>query len=148
MKRLGQGPIERDVRVLRVLLGKCGLAQPGGWLPFSAYGQLPGGPISAAGNPFAVTVPRALLVKSWDQRVNCMAPNDGSNYWRIQMAGSVTGTFAEVNTAALSPGVSSVLSVPNVNCQLPSSETHLYLYVFKVGSPGNMYMAAPCVFVV
>ena len=144
-KRLGQQPIAADVSLLRVLLGKCGLAQPGGWLPFSAYTLAI--PCSAAGNPFAATVPRQLTIKTWHQRVNVQTTNNGSNYWSVQLAGWTSGVITTINTSTLTAGVSSVISDTAIDTLLSASETGLYIYVAKVGSPGNMFMANPAVFV-
>jgi hypothetical protein len=146
--RLGQRPIEADVRTLRVLLGKVGLAQPGGWLPFVTYDVLLGSGIAANGNPFAVTVSRAFTVRTWHQWVYVATTNDGSNYWTIDLKrSSDNAVISTLNTSAISPDTKTVLSNAGIAAAISTSHLALYISVTKTGSPGAVYLYGPAVFV-
>lgn len=144
---LGQQPIEADVSLLRVLLGKCGLAQPGGWLPFATYEALPFN-ASTVSAYYSASLTRPCTVRTWHQAVYVATTNDGSNYWDLQLR-ELPGTsgLASLNTSAISPDTWSELSDTSVDLALTASYYAVYIRGVKVGSPGNLYLPAPAIFV-
>lgn len=150
-KRLGQQPIEADVRWLRVLLGKCGLAQPGGWLPFINY-QMLGGPISTPGWPFYGSISRSVRIKRWAQSVQVQTTNNSSNYWAMQLGKSgSSGSWVAIHTLytnAISPDTWAALAFSLDHAVAYPGYAQLGIYVEKTGSPGNIYLPSPAVFVV
>ena len=149
-RRLGEQPIEADVKWLRVLLGKCGLAQPGGWLPYTAYQVVPyniGGLCVA----FVATIPRDLTVRSWDQVFYVGSPNDGSNYWTLRLDFYRVGVIspASFTTAGYSPATWHRKTTSNIDTFVDSSTYYASrVYVItKTGSPGGLFLGAPAVFV-
>ena len=148
MKRLGQGPIEGDVRVLRVLLGRCGLAQPSGWLPFAAYSVLPYLSSTSGVDPFAVTISRSCTIQYWYQSVHVATTNNASNYWSLVLRRMSDGAVIQtLTTSAISASTWSVVSATDMADALTAAHVGLYIRVTKVGGPGALTMAAPAMFV-
>ena len=146
-RRLWQQPIAADVAWLRVQLGKCGLAQQGGWLPFSAYQLLPYNQ-STAGALYSASLSRAGTLRYWYQAAYVATTNDGSNYWTLQIRRLPgTNVIATLDTSALSVGTWSELSGTDLDIALDSAWYALYVNTVKTGSPGNLYLPSPAVFV-
>jgi hypothetical protein len=148
--RLGMQPIGRDVALLRVLLAKCGLAQPGGWAPFTSYQVVPynvGGPAVLFGSSLS----RSVTVRSWDQMCYVAAPNDGSNYWRFRLQAHRTGVLDihTFYTSAIGSASWYRLTVNDLSVSVNAATyTGLRVYVDKyAGSPGGLFMYSPAVFV-
>jgi hypothetical protein len=147
MKRLGQGPIEKDVSLLRVLLGKCGLAQPHGWLPFAVYQAVPYG-LTGNTNIYIATTSRNCTIRSWSQSVKVNTTNNGSNCWVLRLF-TLGGALliSEVNTAALTPTAWGVVSDTSIDYALSTSHLGVFLQAIQYGSPGPLYTGGPAVFV-
>ncbi|NIP97657.1 MAG: hypothetical protein GWO24_31190 [Akkermansiaceae bacterium] len=146
-RRLGQQPIEADVGLLRVLLGKCGLAQPSGWLPFTTKDYLPSNHSTSPANLFSGTIPRTMTIRSWFQGVYVATTNDGSNYWTIALVENDLTSIASLDTSGMSAGAWSVLSEAGIDTEVGASDVALMVRVTKTGSPGNLYLHGPAVFV-
>lgn len=145
MDRLGRRPISADVAKLRVLLGRAGLAQPSGWMPFTVYANMPYN-LSGTGYPFAVTLSRAITLRSWFQGVYVVTTNNGSNYWTVSLHKSDTTQITSFDTSALSADTWAILSDVGRADALTVSDVMLYVQVVKTGSPGNLHLAGPAVF--
>lgn len=136
-----------QVAALRVLLGKCGLAQPSGWLPFVTYGLDPENQ-SGTGTTCAITVSRAFTIRSWTQAVYVDTTNNGSNYWSFELKRvSDFTTIKTLNTSALSPDTWTVISDTAMALAVPKTYLGLYVHVSKTGSPGNWSSMGPAMFV-
>jgi hypothetical protein len=147
-RRLGQQPIEADVGLLRVLLGKCGLAQPGGWLPFATYQAVPHNVTTSGQDLFAGTLSRACTIRYWCQAVAVLTTNNGSNYWYFELRRmSDNVSIKALNTSTLSPGAWELLSSTDLALSLTTAHKGIYIRAYKSGSPGPLYMGAPAVFV-
>lgn len=147
-RRLGQQPLPADVGLLRVLLGKCGLAQPSGWLPFGIYQVLPGSGMTSNGNVFFVTVARAFTIRSWHQAAYVATTNNGSNYWTLTMTRlSDSATVETLSTSAMSAGAWTVLSSTEMDDAITTAHKGVFIATTKTGSPGALYLAGPAVFV-
>ena len=146
MRRLGQGPIERDVRALRTLLGKYGLAQPGGWLPFVAYNDPSG--ISADSNIFHCTLGRSMTVRHWKQAISVATANDGSNYWTVSLRKNESTTIASFTTAADTLNTWTLHQETAIDEALSGgTDLTLSIRAEKTGAPGNLFLSGPAVFV-
>lgn len=149
-RRLGQRPIDADISWLRVLLGKVGLAQPVGWLPFAAHQHLAYNQSASGESPFAVTIPRALTVMSWHIGVYVGGTNDGSNYWTMDLYKYDTSltVIDTLDTSAISGSTHTVLSEGDLRASIASSYILLGIRTTKTGSPGNLYLYGPAVFAI
>lgn len=146
MRQLGQGDLYRDAKAIRVALG---LGQPAGWLPFAVYTILPGSPMTTSPDyPFAVTIARAMTIRSWHQGVYVATTNNGSNYWTLDLLRwSDLGTLASLNTSAISADTATVLSSTGLSVAVATSYLSLLVRVTKTGSPGGLYAQGPAVWV-
>ena len=152
MKRLGQGPIERDVRWLRVLLGKCGLAQPSGWLPWAVYDPSRVGGSTVTGWPYGASISRSLTIRGIWQTFFVSTTHNSSNYWRfhyVELGTSGSYTFKILSTQ-YAGGANATLQVsdPAID-RAVSFPTRLALRLYQepIGSPGALWCYPPAVFV-
>lgn len=146
MDRLGQRPLTQDVRRIRVLLGKYGLAQPGGWIPFAAYEAL-GYNQSAESNVYSASIYRACTIKTWVQSLYVATTNNGSNYWTCALHRiSDLAVIASFTTAAESPDTWIRNVESGLDLAVPVSYVGLYVRMTKTGSPGNFYLMGPAIF--
>lgn len=150
MISLGQGSVWRDVRALRVALGKSGLGQPIGWLPFAAHQHLAYDQSASGQSPFACTVPRALTIISWHVGVYVGGTNDGSNYWTIDLYKYDTSltVIDSLDSAAISGSTHVVLSNGDLRATVANTYILLGIRTTKTGSPGNLYLYGPAVFAI
>lgn len=150
-RRLGEQPIGADVRLLRVLLGKVGLSQPGGWFPFSIYQSGKQYQATSAGWPFSGSLSRSLVVRSYFQTYYVATTNNGSNYWRfhlVELGASGSYTMKVLNSSAGSPDQTGQVSDTAINRSVVHpTRLALRVYIDKVGSPGTLYLYGPAVFV-
>ena len=147
-KRLGEQPIAADVAWLRVLLGKCGLAQPGGWLPFSVYQCAPHNMSASPLHPFSVSLSRAMVLRTWTQSLYVANPNDDSNYWTIRLRSWALGTtIHSFDTSGSGGGLALVFQSGAIDYGATvAGDRGLYIEVLKTGSPGGLYLFGPAVF--
>jgi hypothetical protein len=143
--------VESDVRVLRVLLGRCGLAQPSGWLPFMVYQTGKQYGADSAGWPFCAPLSRSATVRGWWQSYFIYTTNDASNYWRFHLVKIGPGVQSTIKVLNTNGGTyDNWQQVSDANLDHPiAAPTYVVLrmYIDKVGSPGALYLAAPAVFV-
>lgn len=118
-------------------------------LPFANYEYI-SKDITAAGNPFLATVPKAMTVVSWAQAIRVETTNNSSNYWTIslyRLIGAATALeIAKIDTARMSTGTWYNESV-TVNASILSTDLFLYVSVAKTSSPGGLRLAGPMVWV-
>lgn len=143
MKHLGQGDLYRDAKALRVALGG---GQPWGWLPFTAYESVPYN-LSANATIFVATIPRALTIRGWSQAIFVATTNDGSNYWSLILRKPGPTTLATLTTASASADTWTLLGDMSIGEAVTTGEVYLWIRAEKTGSPGNLYLGAPAVFV-
>ena len=122
-------------------------AQQGYLLPFGNSDVLGSG-ISANNGVFSTTVPGAITVASWLQSCYVATTNSGSAYWTVGLYRyqSSSTKIAEINTARISANTWTRFSL-TVNCAVPSTDLLIYIYATKTGSPGNLSLAGPMVWV-
>lgn len=145
-RRLGEQPIEADVRWLRVLLGRVGLAQPGGWLPFALYGAI-ANTITATVSVYSCTLSRPVLLRYWYQTYYVSSPNDASNYWTINMIRlSDATTIASFTTIAGGVATWTTDSQTGLGLSLTASHLAVYIRAVRTGSAGQLALMAPAVF--
>lgn len=137
-----------QIAELRVRLGGAGLAQPFGWLPFCIYQALPFGVTTSGQILFAVTVGRAIKIRTWHQAVYVGTTNNGSNYWTLQLVRLDTGApIKTLDTSGVSADVWNMLSDTAIDIDLSSSVWGLRMYANKTGSPGAFSVYSPAMFV-
>lgn len=148
IRKLGQQPITADLKILRVLLGKVGLAQPFGWVNFGNFDVLGLNISASSANVYMGTLPRACTVRTWHQAINIISPNDGSNYWTVRLNRlSDAGNVASFNTSALSAATWLSVATTSIDYAYDASKLALVIKVIKTGSPGNLHLPGPAVFV-
>jgi hypothetical protein len=140
--------VESDVRALRVLLGKCGLAQPSGWLPFTPNAQVPYNVTTSGLVLFACSVPRAFTVKTWGQGFYVATTNGASNYWTIALQKGGGGAISSFTTASYSANTWNRRAESNIEVPLTTADAWIRVYTAKTGSPGALFLAGPAVSVV
>lgn len=123
-------------------------SQQGYVLPFVTADVLPSGISTSAVSPFTATVPGALTVVSWLQTCYVATTNSASAYWTLALYRFQTSAvkIAEVDTSRISASTWTRLSV-TINAAVPSADLLLYIYATKTGSPGNLSVAGPMVWV-
>ena len=137
-----------ELAELRVRLGKSGLAQPFGWVPFSAADSLPSNVSTSPVTLYSATIYRALSLKTWYQAAYVATTNDGSNYWTIALVEADLTAITSVNTSAASADTWTMLSDTSVGGSVDRGDIGLLVRVTKTGSPGNLYLMAPALFAV
>lgn len=135
-----------QVAALRVLLGKSGLAQPSGWLPFAVYEMHPFNQ-GTDGAPYNATISRPFTIRHWAQGLHVATTNDGSNYWKLELRKADATVIHTLDSSAMSAGTTTLLRGSGINYAVATSVVGLYVQIYKVGSPGNYYAYAPAVFV-
>ena len=137
------------MRALRVLLGKCGLAQPGGWLPFACHAYLPNNVTQTGAWIYSVTISRPFTIREWIQCFAIGTTNNASNYWGVQLRRLDNNVSLKTfSTSSYSPGVWNRLEMRDLDIAVSESMKGIYLRIDKMaGSPGPISFTAPAVFV-
>jgi len=139
---------ERELSELRVRLGRSGLAQPTGWLPFTSADFLPGAGTTSAQTAFTTTLSRPCTVHYWYQNVYVATTNDGSNYWTLQLQRlSDSGVVSTLDTSGIAVATSANLSNTGIAGAVTKAHLGLAIEVSKTGSPGTLYLGGPAIFV-
>jgi hypothetical protein len=107
---------------------------------------------------FIATLTRNCDIDYWKQAFLCHGTNNSSNYWTVNLVKVVTGgsntTLATFNTYP-QPGVagswdlnteSSIPAINNVGNSTGQSPV-MFIQSIKVGSPGNLSLAGPAVYI-
>lgn len=121
------------------------------FLPFGVYTSTP--PLSANGAPYSASVDRIITLVKWTQSYFAIAPNDGTNYWQIDLivvtpgnVGTVVATFNTSSGYTSSTWARSIISsFSPVSTVDPSSYPLVYMLCTKVNNPGNLYLGGPIV---
>lgn len=122
-------------------------AMPGHmWLNWGIYTNF--NPLTAdLQQPYSATLDRTVTFISFHQEAYVVAPNDSSNYWKIQINRASDGAvIGEVKTNTSSAGALIHLSTTSFSIASAGVSDHsVYMYVRKIGSPGNLYIFGPSV---
>ncbi len=118
----------------------------GDYLYLSARGSLSGvttSPIELCGT----TLPRPLIAQNLRVAVYVAAPNNGTNYWTLELRGVKTSAaIKSVNTAAIAAATWTLLTAANAGVSVGDAETGITLVATKTGSPGALSVMPPVVY--
>jgi hypothetical protein len=120
-----------------------------GFLPFASYDATDLFDISAAGTLLASSLAQSCTLRYMYVSVYVATTNDGSNYWTINLKNQAGTTRATINTSS---GVSVATWTSKSHTGLSVSLTVaadklLYIECVKTGSPGNLSLGCPAVYV-
>lgn len=111
------------------------------YLPFGVYANI--SPFSGDAYPYSATIDRNMDFVKWSQGVFVVTTNNGSNYWNIRLINRGTGaTIATLNTSAGAPDTALLLTASALG-SFTTSANSVYMYCFKTGSPGLIYVFGP-----
>lgn len=117
-----------------------------GYLPFASLVSL--NAIGTAGGVLRASIGYGGYIRRWHQAVYVDTVNNGSNYWTIQLLCSIpSSTLLTLTTAAASANTWTLLASINQAVAINRSMVSLLVYVSKVGSPGELYLGGPAVYV-
>lgn len=122
-----------------------------GWLPFvTAAGHWN---ISAQSLAFIASVGFTGTIDYWHQAAYVSTGNDSSNYWTINLDISADGTtwtnVASIDTKALSSATTwTHLSTTGIDYDIDSSDIVIRVQATPTGSPGNLWLSCPAVYVI
>lgn len=110
-------------------------------LPWGVYAGV--GPFSANAVPYAASGGYTITLVSVTCGFYVATTNNGSNYWSITIDAKPSGTtIATLSTASASANTFAAVS-SSLSGTVASSDKMLRVVLTKVGSPGNIYFAAP-----
>ena len=140
--RLGEQDLFQDAAILRTLL--AGAA----WFPFGAWGVLPNNISASPSYAYAGTIGRAGTIKAWYQGWRVVTTNTGAHYWTISILRADTGAvLLSFTTAAGAPDTWTLNSMTGLSTAITTGMVDLYMVCDKTGTPGNLMLPAPAMFV-
>jgi len=118
------------------------------WLPFQTYTSH--SPISVDDSlPYSAAIDRAITYVKFTMVLFVATTNDGSNYWEIRLKVITTNALIEmIDTSAIA--VNTTVQVSSTSFDIAghnASNLGLLIGCIKVGSPGNLYIYSPVLFV-
>jgi hypothetical protein len=117
-----------------------------GLLPFTTYQ----GTYNLSGNTYVCvhTIDRDGMITRWAQMWVVATTNNASNYWTITVRRMDTfATLMSFTTAYGSPGAWTRYSSGTLSIPIATSMKGIDIYVTKTGSPGNLSLGHPAIYV-
>ncbi|HLB31078.1 MAG TPA: hypothetical protein VJN91_06075, partial [Gammaproteobacteria bacterium] len=122
------------------------LTRISGYIPF-ALTRLSSFPQSANGLSFEATIDVATTIKRWVQTWYVQTTNNASNYWTIALQ-EIDGTaIASFDTSAGSANVWTRRDSGEMSVSITTADMGLRINATKTGSPGDLFLAGPAVYV-
>jgi hypothetical protein len=120
-----------------------------GFLPFASYEGTSLYNLSADATLLACSLAQSCTLRYMYVSVYVATTNDGSNYWTINLKNQATTTRATVNTSSgVSAGTWTSISDTGLSVSLTvAADKFLYIECVKTGSPGNLSLGCPAVYV-
>jgi hypothetical protein len=117
-----------------------------GYLPFGT--NTTAANISAGAIIYTSTIGASQTIKRYHQGIYVVTTNNGSNYWTIILRRADTlAALISLSTAA--SAANTILTLSSVgDVAITTGMLNVYVEVAKVGSPGNLYLYGPAVYVI
>ena len=112
-------------------------------IPWGAYRVI--SPLVATGIPYSTTINYNTNFIEWSQAIYVIGPNDGLNYWTLDMIDlNNTVNYSTFNSNLIAANVWGVVqNKPLVVSSFLSSKLGLVIVCTKIGAPGGLFVAGP-----
>lgn len=119
----------------------------GQWLSMGSYAALL--PVTlTTDRPYILAIPKRCTLRRFLLGAHVVTTNSGSNYWTIQLI-SNSGLATSVNTSAMTHDLWTNLSTDTFAIsEFDTSNVYWLITFTKTGTPGSLYLATPCLYII